>query len=38
MDRRTLLVVGVAAAGPLAIVVGVHQSLVDVAPASTDAS
>jgi hypothetical protein len=32
MDRRNLLIVGVAAAGLLAIVVGVHQSLVDVAP------
>jgi hypothetical protein len=32
MDRRNLLIVGMAAAGLLAIVVGVHQSLVDVAP------
>lgn len=32
MDRRSLLIVGVAAAGLLAIVVGIHQSMVDVAP------
>ncbi|WP_276261346.1 hypothetical protein [Haloglomus litoreum] len=32
MDRRNLFIVGVAAAGLLAIVVGVHQSLVEVAP------
>jgi hypothetical protein len=32
MDRRNLLIVGLAAAGLLSILVGVHQSLVDVAP------